>query len=312
MSKLLKDRGLLLRLGGTLLAIILIVVLLREGGWNEVVAAIRQISWTTILLSLLLVLLSRLFVATRWFILLRSGNVEMPLSRSVALTFTGLFANNFLPTTIGGDVVRLAGAMQMGYDRAVCLASIAADRLMGLIGNAFTLPFGLIPLLQSAGPGAARSLALAGLWSRFWRFVVRTVQTFAIWFHKPVALLGALVCTWGHMLCTVLTMYILVGALGVHTDFWLIAGLWSVTYYVTLVPISINGYGVQELSLTYLFSSIAGLSPAASLTVAVMIRALYVVISLAGAFYLPGILAAMDRSRDAQQTEKEETLSTTG
>ena len=64
-------------------------------------------------------------VITRWYILLQSGgNVRISFSDALALTFTGLFSNNFLPTTIGGDVVRLAGAMQMGYDRAVSLASL--------------------------------------------------------------------------------------------------------------------------------------------------------------------------------------------
>jgi uncharacterized membrane protein YbhN (UPF0104 family) len=307
-----KDRGLLLRLGGTLLAIALIVVLLREGGWAEIAAALKQISWTSILAGILLVLVSRLFVALRWYILLRSGNVDMPLARSVALTFTGLFANNFLPTTIGGDVVRLAGAMQMGYDRPVCLASIAADRLTGLIGNVFTLPLGLIPIIQGAGQGAAQSVALAGLWSRALGFGRRTLQTFAIWFSKPFALLGAVGCTWGHMLCTVLTMYILISSLGIQADFWLIAGLWSVTYYVTLLPVSINGYGVQEFSLTYLFSRFAGVSTAAGLTVAVLIRALYMAVSLVGAFYLPGILAAMDRSGNTAQAEKNETFGPAG
>jgi hypothetical protein len=228
----------------------------------------------------------------------------MSFSRSTALTFTGLFANNFLPTTIGGDVVRLAGAMQLGYDRAVCLASIAADRLLGALGNAFTLPLGLIPTLHGLGSGAAQSIALASLWSRAWQFFKRTSQTFAVWFGKPYALLAALGCTWGHMLCTVITMYILIEGLGGRADFWLIAGLWSLTYFITLVPISINGYGVQELSLTYLFSSIAGLSTAVSLTVAVLIRALYVGVSLLGAFYLPGILAAMNRSPQAAAPEQ--------
>jgi glycosyltransferase 2 family protein len=293
------NRSLLLRLAGTLLAVILIVVLVREGGWDEVLAALKQMSLTRILVGLLLVLVSRFFVAARWYILLRSGNVKISFSRSVALTFTGLFANNFLPTTIGGDVVRLAGAMQLGYDRAVCLASIAADRLMGALGNAFTLPLGLVPTLHGLGHAATlESVALSSLWSQAWHFMGRTLRTFAIWFSRPWALLAALGCTWGHMLCTVTTMYLLIEGLGSHADFWLIAGLWSLTYFVTLVPISINGYGVQELSLTFLFSSVAGLSTAASLTVAVLIRALYVGVSLAGAFYLPGILAAMNESRN--------------
>ena len=297
-ERLLKNRSLLLRLAGTILAIILIVVLVREGGWDEVVAALKQISPSRILLGVVLVLVSRLFVSARWYILLRSGNVKISLSRSLALTFTGLFANNFLPTTIGGDVVRLAGAMQLGYDRAVCLASIAADRLMGALGNAFTLPLGLIPILGGAGHASiSGSIALGGLWSQAWQFVGRTLQTFVVWFKRPFAMLGAVACTWGHMLCTVTTMYVLIEGLGGHANFWLIAGLWSVTYFVTLLPISINGYGVQEFSLTYLFHSFAGLSTGLSLTVAVLIRALYVAVSLVGAFYLPGILAALNEAK---------------
>ena len=289
------NRSLLLRLAGTILAIVLIVVLVREGGWDEVVAALQQMPFSRLLLALGLVVISRFFVSARWYILLRAGNVNIPFSRSLALTFTGLFANNFLPTTIGGDVVRLAGAMQLGYDRAVCLASIAADRLMGAIGNAFTLPSGLIPIFGGAAQSSiSSSVALAGLWSQAWRFVGRTLQTFVVWFRRPFAMLGAVGCTWGHMLCTVATMYVLIQGLGSHVDFWLIAGLWSVTYFVTLLPISINGYGVQEFSLTYLFHSVGGLSTAASLTIAVLIRALYVSVSLAGAFFLPGVLAAMN------------------
>ena len=194
-ERLLKDRSLLLRLGGTILAIVLIVVLVREGGWEDVVSAFRKMPPTRIALAVLLVLTSRLFVSLRWYILLRAGGVKIPFSRSLALTFTGLFGNNFLPTTIGGDVVRLAGAMQLGYDRAVCVASIAADRLLGALGNLFILPLGLFPAMQVLGQGIGQSVALAGLWSRGVRFVSRTLQTFTIWLRRPFAILAALACT---------------------------------------------------------------------------------------------------------------------
>lgn len=296
-----KNRPLFLRILGTVLAIGLIFVLLREEGWDEVLKAFRQISLGRIAWALALVLVSRMFVALRWYVLLRAGDVRISFGQSAALTFTGLFANNFLPTTIGGDVVRLAGAMQLGYDRAVCLASIAADRLMGMLGMLITLPLGLIPAFHTLGSGAAQSLAVGGLIARATGFVRRTMQTFSVWFGRPLALLAALGCTWGHMLCTFLTMYILIESLGYHVELWLIAGLWSVAYFVTLVPISINGYGVQELSLTYLFSTVAGLSTAASLTLAVVIRVLYIAVSLVGAVYLPGILSSLDK-REAAKT----------
>ena len=89
--------------------------------------AFKQISFSQMLLAFLLILLSRVCVVIRWYILLRSGNVKISFSDALALTFTGLFSNNFLPTTIGGDVVRHWQAMQLGYDRAVSLASLVAD-----------------------------------------------------------------------------------------------------------------------------------------------------------------------------------------
>jgi uncharacterized membrane protein YbhN (UPF0104 family) len=293
------NRRYLLRFLGTLLAIGLIFVLVtREGEWIDVLTALKQISWLRILLSLLLVLMSRLFVATRWYVLLRSGKVKISFSDATALTFTGIFASNFLPTTIGGDVIRLAGAIQMGYDRAVCLASIAADRVIGMLAMIFTLPFGLIPAWYGLGHGGIQSLTFASLFARLRDFFKRTFQAFSIWLKQPLALLAALACAWGHMLCTFLTLYVLIEGLGWHVGFWLIAGLWSLAYFVTLVPISINGYGVQELSLTFLFSTIGGLSTTAGLTIALLIRVLYLAASLPGAVYMPLILGAIDEDRN--------------
>ena len=290
-------RQFLIRLAGTLLAIALIAVLIRQQGWTEILLAVKKISFTDILFAIVLIVVSRFFVIGRWFILLRSGGVKISFSDTTALTFTGLFSANFLPTTIGGDVVRLAGAMQMGYDRAVCLASIAADRLFGMLGMVLTLPYGLFTAWTTLGHGAAQSLAFPAVFTRLNKFIKRTLQTFSLWFKKPLALLASLLCTWGHMLCTFGALYILIEGLGSHVSFWMIAGLWSVAYFVTLIPISINGYGVQELSLTFLFSNIGGLTPAASLTVAVLMRALYMAASLPGAVFMPSILAALDTDR---------------
>ncbi len=293
------NRRFLLRFIGTLLAIVLIVMLLRGQGWDEIVSAFQLLSFSQILTAFALILLSRFFVVTRWYILLRSGNVKISYSDALALTFTGLFSSNFLPTTIGGDVVRLAGAMQMGYNRAVCLASLVADRLIGALAMIFPLPFGVVPAWHILLPASAMSTsAVPPIVQKTWDFIKRTLQTFSIWFKKPLALFAALACTWGHVLCTCSALAVLVSALGGHMPFLLVVGLWSIAYFVTLIPISINGYGVQELSLTFLFSTVGGISTAVGLTLAVLIRVFYMVASLPGAVYLPAILSAMDLERE--------------
>jgi glycosyltransferase 2 family protein len=292
-----ENRNLLLRLLGTLVATVLIVLLIQQEGWSEIVGALKQISLLSFLLALASLLISRLFVIARWHVLLQSGGVKIPFSRSAELTLMGLFASNFLPTTIGGDVVRLTGVMQMGFDRAICLASIAADRIIGLVGMALVVPFGLIPAWNSLGQATQSSLTLMASLERPLRFMRRTLQTFSTWLHQPRALIISLLCTFGNMLFIFVAVYILIEGLGNHVSFWLIAGLWSLAYFVTLIPISINGYGVQELSLTYLFLHVGGLSAATSLSMAVLIRIVFMFASLPGAVFLPSILLAISSQK---------------
>jgi len=292
-----ENRTLLLRLFGTLVAVVLIVSLIRQEGLTEIVDSLRQISPVNFLLALASLLLSRVFVIARWHVLLRSGGVNIPFRRTAELTLMGLFASNFLPTTIGGDVVRLTGVMQMGFDRAICLASIAADRLIGMAGMFFAVPLGLAPTLESLGQAASHSFALMLSLQRPIHFVRRTLRTFSTWFRQPKALVTSLLCTWGNMLFIFGAIYLLVEGLGNHVSFWLIAGLYSLSYFVTLIPISINGYGVQELSLTYLFLHVAGLSAAGSLSLAVLVRLIFLFASLPGAVFLPSILLAISRQK---------------
>ncbi|MCK7481603.1 MAG: flippase-like domain-containing protein [Candidatus Moduliflexus flocculans] len=110
---------------------------------------------------------------------------------SASLTFTGLFASNFLPTTIGGDVVRLAGAMQMGFDRAVCLASIAADRLIGMAGMTHGCSAGSCPFVETCWRPCPPPSRLYAWLQRPLAFLKRTFSVFSLWLKKPGALLGS-------------------------------------------------------------------------------------------------------------------------
>jgi hypothetical protein len=219
--------------------------------------------------------------------------VELSFFRSVMLTFTGNFSSNFMPTTIGGDVVRLAGAMQLGYDRAICVASLVADRLMGMAGMALALPLGLGPFF-SIGNGVSQSVAISALMQRGLNFARRTFESLSIWLKKPMALSGSLIATLGNQVFIYLMVYLLLLGIGHHISFWLVAGMYTLSYFVTLIPISINGLGVQELSMTFLLIQLGGLSSSESATVAGLVRAIFIITSLPGAFFLPSILAAMN------------------
>ena len=291
-----ENRQTVIRGLGSILALALLIVLIQEEGDGQLFSALRRVSVGYFLAAVVALTISRVFAATRWHILLKSAGVEIPFLRSVMLTFTGNFSSNFLPTTIGGDVVRLAGAMQLGYDRAVCVASLVADRLIGLAGMSIALPLGLVPVF-SMGNGVTQSVAFSTLIQKGVDFAKRTFESFSIWLKKPLALSGSMLATFGNMIFIYLSVYLLLLGIDHHVSYWLVAGLYTLTYFVTLVPISINGLGVQELSMTFLLAQLGGLSSSESATVALLTRAMFIITSMPGAFFLPTILAAMNEKK---------------
>ena len=300
-----KSRLPLLRWLGTLLALALLVYLLSEQGWTEIGSALRQIEGWRFVVALLLVGVSRLAVAGRWQALVQSAGMELSPTQSLQITFGGLFAANFLPTTIGGDVVRLAWAIRLGCDQAVSLASLVADRLVGLAGMAMALPFGLPGYLRyfqglsQAGrsPGLLALPWLRSLQEKLAGFTRRLLGALQIWLHQPSTLLVSLAFTWVHMLCTFGMVWLLLSGMGEQISFWMVMGLWSATYFVTLLPISVNGMGVQELAMSFFYTAIGGISAPNSLTLALLMRLIQMLASLPGALFLPQILAGKSQTR---------------
>lgn len=296
-----------LRLAGTLLTLALLVYLLREQGWNEILLALQKITLWQFSLALALQLLSRLAICARWHVLLRGAKLPVSFAQSTRLTFAGLFATNFLPTTIGGDVIRLAGAIQLRFDSAISTASLVADRLVGMAGMAMALPFGIPAFSAALQQTSLEHIPLAtavlsrreqlGMTAKKWRvqltgFLQRMLRSLQLWISHPRSLYQALGFTWLHMLFLFTSIWLLLNAMGEPVSFWLIAGMWSAVYFITLIPISINAYGVQELSLAFIFTQVGGVSASSALSVAILVRTLFMLASLPGAIFVPGILAA--------------------
>ena len=118
----------------------------------------------------------------------------------------------------------------------------------------------------------------------------RLYEALKFWVTQPTALVKALAITGVHMVCFFSIISLLFHGLGEDIPFYQVAGLYSFVYIITLLPISINGYGLQEISISYVFSELAGVSFANGVAVALLFRTLTMAASLPGALFLPGIL----------------------
>ena len=139
------------RIGGSVLSIGLLIYLVYQQGWDEFSAVLRQIPLRYFLFALGLALCSRVCVTLRWYVLLHSAQVKISFWQTLKLVFMGLFSSNFLPSTVGGDLVRMAGAVYMRLEAGVIAASLLVDRLVGMAGMALLLPVGLAMVTGTGG-----------------------------------------------------------------------------------------------------------------------------------------------------------------
>ena len=285
------------RIAGTILSFGLLVFLVYQQGWDEFGQVVRDLPPRTFLLAVALVFCSRLCVARRWHVLLRFANVQISFWQSIKLVFIGLFSSNFLPSTVGGDLVRLAGAVSLRIDAGVSAASLLVDRLVGMAGMAFLLPAGLGVILTPTG--ASVSLAAGGflalrsgakkLWQRLVLFVRSLLNSSLYWLKHPASLGWAFLCTFGHQFFTYLMISTLLAGMNHPLSLWQIGGLWSFSYFVSLAPFSINGLGLQEVSIAYLFSQYGGVPMQSGLALAILLRLVFLIGSLPGALFLPSM-----------------------
>lgn len=309
------------RIAGTILSLALLLFLIRAQGWQEFGQVLRRIPAHYFWMALALMFGSRLCVALRWYVLLRSAQVRINFWQCLRLVFMGLFASNFLPTTIGGDLVRMAGAVALRADAGVSAASLVLDRLIGMAGMSSLAPVGLAIILGAipAQPaGASLWLVMAGgvltglekLPGAAWvkkkavRVFASLRHSAALWLKRPASLLLALAFTFGHMLFTFLVIALLLRGMQQPLPFWWIAGLWSLSYFVTLVPVSINGLGLQELSISLLYTNFGGVSMEAGLALALFMRMLPMLASLPGVLFLPEILRPLSAPRVPEPSDE--------
>ncbi|MFH1281840.1 MAG: lysylphosphatidylglycerol synthase transmembrane domain-containing protein [Candidatus Omnitrophota bacterium] len=80
----------------------------------------------------------------RWRMLLRTVGINIPLKRLVRSFAGGIFFSIFLPSTIGGDLVRAADLVEHTKKAKEVIATVFLDRLSGYIGVVLVILLALL------------------------------------------------------------------------------------------------------------------------------------------------------------------------
>ncbi len=115
-----------------LIGVGLIVVLLVKLDAGKIINHVKNMNIHYLLLALIPYLLFIVVSAWRWQVLLNYKRMHIPFKNSLMVYFIATFFNNFLPTTVGGDVMRIVYSTKGRKTDA--LAVVLADRILGFIG----------------------------------------------------------------------------------------------------------------------------------------------------------------------------------
>ena len=131
--------------------------------WSAVAAVLRRADVAWIAGAFLVSVLGVLISAEKWNGLLRDNRIRLRLRRAAELYWVGMFFSNFLPTSVGGDAIRLVLTPAHGRTERVA-GTILIERLTGLfVMLAFSAIGLLVGPLSSGHPGLIVALLSAVL-----------------------------------------------------------------------------------------------------------------------------------------------------
>jgi uncharacterized protein (TIRG00374 family) len=304
-------RRLLILLAKTVVSVGLLWLLLGRVDLTRLWAYARHASLPWLAAALVLYLAMVLVSAWRWELLLQAQGFPVPGVRLVNSYLVATFFNNFLPSNIGGDVVRVRDTAQDAGSKTTATTIVLVDRGIGLLG--LFLVAAVAASAASAGgtgvPAAAPALwvGLAGglavavplvanpAWvgrllgplrrvHQEWvtERIARMTRTLARFGREPRALAGCFAGAVVVQLVLVAFYAAIARSMNIPVPLWHLAVIIPVSFIVQMAPVSVNGFGVREATFTYYFSRLS-LPPESALAVSFIGAALIMLFSLSGA-----------------------------
>ena len=261
-----------------------------------------------LLLGLLTTLAGIILSAWRWQRVLAVFDAETRLPNLVNHYLAGQFVGNFLPSTIGGDVLRVSrlSGTRSDIPNTTAFASVVIERLTGWIvlplltltglvlrpsllhlgvsGLAIGLSIGTLLLLAgilaaAASPKVAGRFATNEGWTRFIGAVHLGVVSLK---RRPAAAAGIIGVATVYQLSPVLAAWFATRALGLHLPMMALLAFTPVVAIAQVLPVSLNGLGIREGALV-LFLGPLGVSTGQAVAVGLIVYALTLAVSLLGA-----------------------------
>jgi len=248
------------------LKLLLSVLVLAYLGWaldiSDIFVLLKTANWGLVMLACLCLIVGQIFSAIRWTWLARGLGLTVVLARKIRIYFLGMFLSLFLPSIIGGDVVR---GWLLARDREnagwPAAASVILERLNGVAGLGLLVSFCMFFLnipwqwaaLWNTGIAVLFLILLSASWwwprlaasgwsgkLSGWKTLSVTSSKFqtAWWKSLPVSMLFQILVVQAHVLLGM--------AVGMELSWFAYGFMVCLVALASALPLSFNGFGIRE------------------------------------------------------------------
>jgi len=253
---------------------------------------------------------SQAILASRWWLLLRTQGIHIEIWAAIRLHFLGLFYNNAMPGSVGGDLIRAWYVTKHTDKKFAAVLSIFVDRFIGLLSSLMMAGFCYFVLLRDVNLGVSQKTAsgilmwiitgvavLTGIVAVFpagRKLLAKAYQhgvTFAkkfwtaavLYGSKPLTILAAFGLTFLLQSMVIAGFWLIGRQIGIEAGAKYYFVFFPLTWGLGAIPVSVGGAGVVEGGLAGLFV-LAGVEAEQALAIALCQRAVWIVAALPGAY----------------------------
>ncbi len=262
-----------------LISLIVLIIVISSVGVERLWAVLSSVNPGWFLVALAIHLSGIVIRTFRWAILVKSLEVRVSFGRLFYLYMAGTFFNTFLPTGIGGDVVKIIDlAPESGGARA--FSTVFADRLTGILGTSLIAlcvaiidPADVPPLVVALVIFVTGGILVATLLLTQQKLIDRVMRHVPGWSklltkgkvrriyealtsYSPGAIVRSTLISLPFTLTLIASQYALALSLDVKVPVQYFALFIPLTALVQMLPISFNGLGVREGAFQALFSTV--------------------------------------------------------
>lgn len=249
---------------------------------RDAVAQIRSASVDYLLLAVFFQLIAKLIWTSRWQTVLKLNDIQRGFWELLGIVHIGLFFNNFLPSSVGGDAIRGYYASNSKAGLAKSYGSLIVERTIGLLALALMVVVAVsyailggtlqssYALLIIAGIGSV-FLFVLGMSLLFWDGWHRLLLIMVSYFPRVSKILSDISeslkvfrrANWASRMLVIISsaalqvvavcFYLMCArGLGISTPTVMFFVIIPVAIVIAMLPISLNGLGVRETALIVL------------------------------------------------------------